>query len=86
MLGLLLGVASDLYYLALHELEASTSAIISFLELFFASIGAFLIFGETPSGTEFIGYLLILTASTILILRKADIKNFERLLHFTDRM
>lgn len=83
--GILLGIASDMYYLALHWLEASTAAIISFLELIFASLLAFIFFSEAPTVLEAGGYTLILFASTVIVLRKSDIGNFERLLHFTDR-
>lgn len=85
VVGVVLGVASDLYYLALHVLEASKAAIINFLELLFAAIMAFMLFSEVPSSTELLGYALIIIASTMIVLRKADIENFERLLRFTDR-
>ncbi len=85
-IGVLLGIASDLYYHVLDTLEASTAAIISFSELFFAGALAFIIFGERPLGNELIGYALILSAGVIIVLRRADIWRFEHLLRFTDRM
>ena len=85
-IGVLLGIASDMYYHALETLEASTAAIISFTELIFAAILAFLIFNEAPKGNELIGYLLILISGVIIVLRKADIERFEHLLRFTDRV
>ncbi|MCR4336056.1 MAG: DMT family transporter, partial [archaeon] len=80
-LGLFRGVASDLYYFALEHLEASTAAIITLSELVFASILAFFILGEVPTGSELLGYMIILFAGMIIILRKSDIEDFEYLLH-----
>ena len=84
-IGILLGIASDMYYHALDILEASTAAIVSFSELIFAGILAFIFFSELPKGGEIAGYALILLAGAILVLRTADIEYFERLLWFTDR-
>ncbi len=86
VLGILLGIASDLYYQALHTLEASAASIIAHLELLFASVIAFLFFSETPTIFEFWGYALIFGASVIILFRKSDVANFERLLHLTDKL
>ncbi|HLC92260.1 MAG TPA: DMT family transporter [archaeon] len=83
--GALLGIASDMYYHALDTLEASRAAIISFSELIFAVVLAFIFFSEMPNGSELAGYALILIAGAIIIFRKADIERFEHLLRFTDR-
>ncbi len=83
--GIILGIASDLYYQALHSLEASKAAIIAHLELFFACILAFFIFGESPTGAELLGYGAIFAASVVIVLRKSDIGHFERLLHLADK-
>ncbi|VVC00004.1 4-amino-4-deoxy-L-arabinose-phosphoundecaprenol flippase subunit ArnE [uncultured archaeon] len=83
LIGVFLGIASDLYYHALQKLEASTAAIISFSELIFAAVLAFLLFGEKPMGNELIGYALILIAGAIIVLRRADIGRFEHLIRIT---
>ncbi len=83
--GIMIGLASDLYYQALHTLQASTAAIIAHLELFFASILAFLLFAEIPTGMELAGYAAILAASIIILLRKSELRNFEGLLHLADK-
>ncbi len=85
VLGILLGIASDLYYNALHLLEASVAGIIAHLELLFASVIAFLLFREAPTAFELIGYAAIFAASVIILLRRSDIANFKRLLHLTDK-
>src|SRR3989344_1937435 len=85
-IGILLGIASDMYYHALDILEASTAAIVSFSELIFAGILAFIFFSELPKESELIGYVLIFLAGAVLVLRTADIERFEHLLRFTDRM
>ncbi len=82
LMGALLGIASYAYYFALEKIEASSAAIISLLELFFAAILGYLIFSEVPASPEVLGYGLILAAIVMLVLRKPSIENFERLLHF----
>ncbi len=81
VIGLLRGVASDLYYYALEKIEASTASIISLSELFIASVLAFLFLNEIPTRVEFIGYLVVLAGALIILLRESDIENFEYLLH-----
>ena len=84
--GIMLGVASDLYYHALHTLQASTAAIIAHLELLFGSSLAFLLFSEVPTGLEMAGYALITAASFVIILRgPPQLPHFERLLHLADK-
>lgn len=85
VIGILLGIASDLYYHALHSLEASVAAIIAHIELLFACVLAFLLFRESPNALELLGYGAILVASIVILLRKSDMAHFERLLHLTDK-
>jgi len=84
-IGIMLGLASDLYYHALQKLEASTAAIISFSELVFAAVLAFIFFGESPEGNELFGYALVFVAGAIIILRKAELPFFDMLLRLTDK-
>lgn len=86
LFGIMIGLGSDLYFHALHSLQASTAAIISHIELLFGSVLAFLLFAEIPAGIELIGYALIIAASFVIILRPAQLPRFERLLHLTDKM
>jgi len=81
VLGLLRGVASDLYFIALEKLEASTASLITLSELFFVSIFAVVFLNQIPTQTEAIGYLLIFFSAAIIILRKSEIENFEYLIH-----
>ncbi len=81
VLGLLRGLASDLYYYALEKLDASTASIISLVELIFASLFAVIFFAQFPTVKEIAGYILIMASALIIILRKSDIKQFEYLLH-----
>jgi len=80
-LGLVLGIASDLYYFALENIDASTAGIFLMSELVFVSVLAFVFLKEMPSLTELFGYCLIMVSGAILILRKSDLENFEYLLH-----
>ena len=79
--GIALGIASYAYYFALEKIEASKAAVVTLLELVFASGLAFLFFGELPTGVELFGYVIMLEAMLILVLRRIDITNFERLIY-----
>ena len=79
--GNALGIASYAYYFALEKIEASKAAVVTLLELVFASGLAFLFFGELPTGVELFGYVIMLEAMLILVLRRIDITNFERLIY-----
>ncbi|MBI4210389.1 MAG: DMT family transporter [Candidatus Diapherotrites archaeon] len=82
IIGAMLGAASYAYYFALEKIEASAAALVNLLELFFAAALAFFLLGEAPHASDAAGYALILSAILIIVLRKSDIENFERLLHF----
>ena len=81
VIGLLRGVASDLYYYALEKIEASTASILSLSELVIASVLAFVFLREVPTAIEFLGYAIVLCGAVIILLRDSDIDNFEYLLH-----
>jgi drug/metabolite transporter (DMT)-like permease len=82
IIGILLGVASSFYYYSLHYIEASKAAIISLTELIFALFLGMLLLQETHSIFEWFGYLFIILAAGIFILRKSSIQNFTRLINF----
>ena len=79
VIGIFLGVASYLYYYSLQQVEASTAGVISLSELLFVFILGFFILGEVPKGFEIAGYVLISFSALVLLIRKADIENFENL-------
>ena len=81
LIGIFLGIASDLYYFALEKIDASTAGIVTLCELFFASAFAFIFLGEFPVFFEIIGYGFILFSAIVMLLRKSDIEHFEHLLH-----
>ena len=80
IVGILLGLASYLYYYSLQKIEASTAGVISMSELIFTFILGFSLLGEIPNGLELAGYALISVSAIVLLLRTADITDFENLL------
>jgi len=82
IIGILLGIASSFYYYSLHYIEASKAAIISLAELVFALFLGIVFFQESHSLFEWFGYLFIIFAAGIFILRKSPIENFTRLINF----
>ena len=82
LFGISRGIAADLYYYTLENLEASTASIISLAELLFAVVLAFIVLQQFPNPTELLGYALVILSGAIIILRKSDLENFEYLLHF----
>ncbi|MAG18110.1 MAG: hypothetical protein CL944_01395 [Candidatus Diapherotrites archaeon] len=85
VMGFFRGIASDFFYYALEKLEASTASIITLSELIFASVLAFVLFGEIHSIDEIMGFSLVILSGLIILLRKSDLDNFEHLIHIHRR-
>ena len=78
--GIFLGIASYLYYFAISKIDASTAVVISLSELLFTFVLGLIVLREMPGMFELFGYSLIALSALILLLRKADIEDFENLL------